>query len=240
MKLKDLLVKRMKSTNSEKMTELVEKRTQGEINTFTGMFGNYNMSDVEKANLKEFLEEFQDHTSNIKKDFQKLAQLTQEIKAINNQAALLHGERIKQAQAILKNYKEGAFTTWLIDTYGNRQTPYNLLQYYEFYLEMPKDLRPKIDTMPRQAIYALSSRNISTSKKAQFLKQFENQTKDELLQMIRDQFPLDRVDKRRQSLSKNVLSQLEKLVHTVQKSKIKFTSKQQAHMRKLLDELYRF
>jgi hypothetical protein len=137
----------------------------------------------------------------------------------------------------LKHYKEGAFTSWLIETYGNRQTPYNLLQYYEFYLEMPKELRPKIDTMPRQAIYALSSRNIPTIKKQSFLEQFDGQTKEELLQMIRDQFPIDRADKRRQNLNEVILSQLEKTLSLVKKSKSKWSQKQKARFYKLLEVL---
>jgi hypothetical protein len=236
-KLKDLLSQRMKATKSEKMTHLIEKRASGELSSFAGVFGQYKMSEVEKANLKELLEEFQNEDSHVEKDFQTLAIITQEVKAINNQAALLHGERIKQAQTILKHYKEGAFTSWLIETYGNRQTPYNLLQYYEFYLEMPKELRPKIDTMPRQAIYALSSRNIPTIKKQSFLEQFDGQTKEELLQMIRDQFPIDRADKRRQNLNEVILSQLEKTLSLVKKSKSKWSQKQKARFYKLLEVL---
>ena len=84
--------------------------------------------------------------------------LTCEVKAINNQAAILHGERIKKAHQILTPYKDGAFTAWLISTYGNRQTPYNLMQYYEFCEAMPKNLREQIEWMPRQAVYVLATR----------------------------------------------------------------------------------
>ena len=91
-------------------------------------------------------------------DLKALMAITSEVKAITNQAVILHGERIKRAQEILKKYRDGAFTAWLFATYGNRQTPYNFLQYYEFYTVMPQALHPKLDQMPRQAVYSLASR----------------------------------------------------------------------------------
>ena len=46
----------------------------------------------------------------------------------------------KERKTILKNYRDGAFSAWLIATYGNRQTPYNFLQYYELYITLPEHL----------------------------------------------------------------------------------------------------
>lgn len=45
--------------------------------------------------------------------------------------------------------------------YGNRQTPYNLMQYYEFCEAMPKHLRPQIELMPRQNVKRLTGQNHS-------------------------------------------------------------------------------
>ena len=102
-------------------------------------------------------------------DLNHLISLTSEVKAINNQAALLHGERIKKAHQILTRYRDGAFTAWLMAAYGNRQTPYNLMQYYEFCEAMPKQLASKIELMPRQAIYVFASREGEPRKKSKRL-----------------------------------------------------------------------
>lgn len=77
--------------------------------------------------------QFSSGEGNLTLDLAELSLITSEVKAINNQAAILHGERIKKAQTLLKSYQEGAFSAWLNATYGNRQTPYNLMQYYEFF-----------------------------------------------------------------------------------------------------------
>ena len=86
-------------------------------------------------------------------DLEFLTTITSEVKAINNQAIILHGERIKQCtRTFLTKYRDGAFSAWLISTYGNRQTPYNFLQYYEFYQSLNLELQKRMDDMPRQVV----------------------------------------------------------------------------------------
>jgi hypothetical protein len=80
--------------------------------------------------------------------------------------------------------------------YGNRQTPYNFLQYYEFYLAISKDLHPIVETLPRQVVYTLASRDGEIEKKETVVKEAPGKSKQELLTHIRNTFPLSRHDKR--------------------------------------------
>ena len=158
-KVNDLLFSRLKQKFS-KMTELAEVSSKGQLSSFSGVFKVHPLSEQEHDSLEELLKSYQGETEvSIERDLDVLSGLTSEIKAITNQAAILHGERIQKAQQIFKNYRDGAFSAWLLTTYGNRQTPYNFLQYYEFYLELPSNLIPKLDEIPRQAIYTLASRD---------------------------------------------------------------------------------
>ena len=77
----------------------------------------------------------------------------------------MHGERIKKAQEILKSYRDGAFTAWLLAAYGNRQTPYNFLQYYELYTALSPGLHSQLEAMPRHAVYVLASRSGELTQK---------------------------------------------------------------------------
>lgn len=180
-----------KGRQTSKITALAKQSATGNLTSFSGIFSVADLNDHEKGVLESILESYKSGHEDVGADLTSLISLTSEVKAINNQAAILHGERIKKAQAILKQYKEGAFSAWLIAAYGNRQTPYNFLQYYEFCEAMPKTLRPQIETMPRQAIYTLASREGSVSQKQKIIEDYKGQTKHELLILIRDVFPLD-------------------------------------------------
>jgi hypothetical protein len=222
---------------SGKMSSLAQKSTEGKLSSFSGIFGFAELSDGEKSNLKDLLERFSKEEQDILRDYQSLIHITSEIKAINNQAALLHGERIKQAQIILKSYQDGAFTAWLLNTYGNRQTPYNLLQYFEFYNAIPLNLRKVVESMPRQAIYTLSSREGSIDEKINIVKRFNGQSKRELLELIRELFPLSEHDKRRQNWGDTTTSTLEALLVNLRKFRPKFSSEQKKSLKQLLEKL---
>ncbi len=170
-------------------------------------------------------------------DHRSLIAITSEVKAISNQAALLHGERIKRAQTILKQYQEGAFSAWLMTTYGNRQTPYNFLQYFEFHRSMPKSLHPQIELMPRQAIYTLASRDGDYEEKRVIVENYEGQTKNELLELIRQTFPLPETDQRRQSPAEAVLGSLRRLHGLLGQRKRLLKEEEREEIRDMLDEL---
>ena len=178
------------------MEILAKKTSKGSFSSFNAVFGLSPLSTEEHTQLKELLVNFGNTTANVETDLQTLSILTQEVKAINHQAILLHGERIKKAQKLLKSYQEGAFSAWLIHTYGNRQTPYNFLQYYELHAHIPDPLHKKLEHMPKQVVYALASRKGDLNTKIQLIDNYSNQSKQELLNLIRKNFPLDISDQR--------------------------------------------
>jgi hypothetical protein len=213
MKFNDLLNLRFKpkEAQQQKVSALAERSNSGELSSFSGVFRVTGLNDQEKATLNEILQTYKSaEGQEIEGDFRVLSAITAEVKAITNQAVILHGERIKKAQELLKKYRDGAFTAWLFAIYGNRQTPYNFLQYYEFYVQLPPHLHPKLDQMPRQAIYTLASRAGSLEKKQEMVARYSGQAKQELLKIIRSEFPLGEDDKRTPRYSMNALSFLKR------------------------------
>lgn len=212
-KFNDLLNLRFRTKESQqpKMAALVERSNNGDLSSFSGVFRVTPLNEKEKADIETIFRNFRiDEFQDFEADQKALMTITSEVKAITNQAVILHGERIKRAQDILKKYKEGAFTAWLFTTYGNRQTPYNFLQYYEFYNIMPQTLHPQLDQIPRQVVYSLASRSGSLEKKEQIIKNYAGQSKQELLKLIRLEFPLPEDDKRLPHFTTNAISFLKK------------------------------
>jgi hypothetical protein len=238
--INELLTKRLKKaeTPSIKMAEMSRQSASGNLTSFAGVFSVSELSSHEKTLLEEILNAHASKNEDISKDLQSLISITSEVKAINNQAAILHGERIKKAQNLLKRYKDGAFTAWLIAAYGNRQTPYNLMQYYEFYDALPKTLRPQIESMPRQAIYTLASRDAPFDKKQLVVQNYKGETKSQLLIIIRDMFPLSSKDKRGQALADTAIQSLKKTLTTLQNKRLKLTKLQKTELTHLLNEIH--
>ena len=218
-KFNDLLNLRFKSKETQKMTALVERATNGDLSSFAGVFRIAALDAKEKADLENLLKNYRlNEVYDVDNDFKALSAITSEVKAITNQAVILHGERIKRAQEILKKYRDGAFTAWLFTTYGNRQTPYNFLQYYEFYTAMPATLHLKLDQMPRQVIYNLASRKGTLEKKEEIIRNYNGQPKQELLQLIRLEFPLDEEDKRHPNFASHTIAFLKRARETLKHS----------------------
>ncbi len=236
-KVNDLLFSRLKQKFS-KMTELAEVSSKGQLSSFSGVFKVHPLSDLEQTSLEDLLKSYQGETEvSIERDLHVLSGLTSEIKAISNQAAILHGERIKKAQDIFKNYRDGAFSAWLLTTYGNRQTPYNFLQYYEFYLSLPSNLIPKLDEMPRQAVYTLASRDAPLEKKKELLENYHGETKNEVLELIRQMFPLEENDGRREDLPLLASSMIQKLSRLLGQKRFKPTETEVASLKSELESL---
>lgn len=239
-KFNSLLNLRLKSKEpqKEKMQALAERSSKGNLSSFSGIFRVTGLNHKEKENLENLLKDFQeDKNYDIQKDLNELTTITSEVRAIMNQAIILHGERIKKAQTILKNYQEGAFTAWLIATYGNRQTPYNFLQYYEFYSSMPQELHQKIDGMPRQAIYTLASRSGELEKKEEVVKNYEGQSKEELLNLIRNIFPLADKDKRAVNHAAQAISLLKRTRAVLEQSSYQPTEREQKALKRLIEQV---
>lgn len=236
--LKALLNQRIKKAdNGSKMAEMAKQSATGNRSSFSGIFGSAELSNHEKAYLEAILQEYNQGDEDVSQDLEQLSFITSEVKAINNQAALLHGERIKKAHGIFTRYRDGAFTAWLIATYGNRQTPYNLMQYYEFYEAMPKELRPQLESMPRQAVYTLASRNGDLKAKMRIVADFNGESKAELLTLIRQLFPLDREDRRRSSLGENIINVLTKMCQHLEGDHEPISTSQKRAIKDLLDQI---
>jgi hypothetical protein len=238
-KFNTLLHLRLKSKESEKkVTALAERTSSGSLSSFSGVFKVAPLSEEETQSLSEIISQYQKQDYEFaEKDLQDLLAITSEVKAITNQAVLLHGERIKKAQDILKNYQDGAFSSWLIATYGNRQTPYNFLQYYELYLTLPKDLHDKLNDIPRQAIYTLASRSAPLEKKEEFIKGYEGQPKRILLSLIRKNFPIQEQDHRQPNLTKQVFVSLERLHDLIKHKKFSPSEEQKKEIEEELKEM---
>lgn len=237
--VKSILSKRFEkgAPKSTKMDLMASQTSKGALSSFAGVFKVHDLTEKEKQLLSELLKNYSNHLETLERDLEDLSAITSEVKAISNQAIILHGERIKKAHALLTQYKDGAFSSWLLATYGNRQTPYNFLQYYEFYISLSEELQKQIDLMPKQVIYSLASRDGSKEAKQKFILEFCGQTKQELLSHLRDVFPLEDHDKRRGKLSEQVILQLNKLISSCMKSSFKPTLEEKQEILKKLDQL---
>lgn len=235
-----LLSERLKKGNqSSKMAVMAKQSANGNLTSFSGVFSVSELSDGEKEFLESLLKEYALKEEHVDDDLPGLISITSEVKAINNQASILHGERIKKAHTILTRYRDGAFTAWMIAAYGNRQTPYNFMQYYEFYEAMPKPLRPQIELMPRQAVYTLASRDGSIEKKKKVVENYKGETKNELLSMIRELFPLASDDRRKQNIGESAILSLKRLRTLLDNKKTTLTRSQKQVLSDLLDEIRR-
>ena len=104
-KFNDLLHLRFKQkeTQQTKMTALVERSNNGDLSSFSGVFRVAQLNEKEKADIEMILRNFrQDESADYEVDLKALTAITSEVKAITNQAVILHGERIKRGQEILK------------------------------------------------------------------------------------------------------------------------------------------
>lgn len=228
-----------KGDQSSKMAIMARQSAEGNLSSFSGIFSLSELSMHEKDFLNNLLQEYALNKKDVTPDLQTLISITSEVKGINNQAALLHGERIKRAHGILAKYRDGAFTAWLIATYGNRQTPYNFLQYYEFYEALPKLLRTRIELMPRQAIYTLASREGNLEKKQKLIENYNGETKVELLRLIREVFPLEKKDKRAQNIGENTIQELSRLCKILADKRPILAEKQKAKIEELLKIIHK-
>lgn len=213
--IEELLQERMQKKETHKMKNLGERSGQGQLSTFGGLFPVSSLDAAEVEKLRLLLDVYAQEESQPERDLTTLLSITAEVKALNHQAALLHGERIQKVHTLLVGYREGAFTAWLIAVYGNRQTPYNLLRYYEFYQSFPKEQRAQFERVPRQAIYTLATREGTFERKQQFVMDYQNETKHALLTRIRSEFPLAAKDGRAEDAVGKLADSLETSMKTL-------------------------
>jgi hypothetical protein len=223
--------------HSQKMLEMAQRSAAGDLTSFAGVFTQAKLTDLQKETIESLLHGHTQGHGDIESDFQQLLSITGEIKAIDNQALLLHGERIAKAQKILIRYREGAFTAWLKIAYGNRQTPYNFLHYYQFHEAIAKDLRMQLALMPRQAVYTLASRDGPLQIKERLVATYAGESKNDLLKTIRHSFPLTDKDKRKRNSSLHILKALQNIHTELKEYRSKLTPTARREIQNLLEEI---
>ncbi len=234
-----MLLQRLKSSvaKSAKMDELAERSTSGSLSSFSGVFNVNPIEEKDLLPLQTLLEKHARNSSNLKHDLGILSTLTSEVKAIHSQSIILHGERIQKAQKLLLNYTDGAFSAWLIHTYGNRQTPYNFLQYFEFYQTLSPPLQVKMMELPKQAVYTLSSRQGDMQKKEEIILEYNGETKKQLLSTIQEAFPLSIEDKRKSKKAKNSIKLLREVKKVISHKDFKPSQSEKQEITTLLSGL---
>lgn len=218
-----------------KKPEVKAQVEESAVSIFSADLRSSKMDEKERSEIAHILEKYRLQQGVVDEDLRALIGITEQVRSITNQAAILHGERIKQAQTLLKRYKDGAFTSWLKATYGNRQTPYNFLQYFEFYTKTPETLHKQIEAMPRQAVYTLASRTGEQAKKEHLVRDYNGETKQEMISRIRSEFPLKESDKRREDVGEGVIKALNRLTEKL--SSTQLTEKQSKLISKQLTTL---
>jgi hypothetical protein len=100
-------------------------------------------------------------------------------------------------------------------------------------------LRGQIELMPRQAIYTLAARHGEIEKKQQFVKDYSGETKNELLEQIRELFPLEERDGRRRMAGIALLTGLKRLFQDLQRSAHEISLREKNNLLTLLEEMHR-
>lgn len=148
-----------------------------------------NLTAQEETQFKNLLYNTFRKETDVEKDSIELVSITQEIRNIQKQEVLLHGERISRAQKILTNYSRGAFSYWLEMTYGNRRTPYNFFYYYSLYQILPSsEEKNLLQKMPPKIIYIMGGKKIKDEEKIKFIKNHHKKSLKELEEIISENF----------------------------------------------------
>ena len=96
----------------------------------------------------------------------------------------------------LQGLDQGGFSKWLMATYGNRQTPYSMLRYYELYQNASVSHKALIESAPKKAVYLLASREGDLNKKMELLQNHGKSKQSDLVLLIQEIFPVSENDKR--------------------------------------------
>ena len=129
---------------NKKMSSLIDKTgksEQGFKQAFESQESESIVSGVWTEEFKSILRACAPAEADLEKDAKSLIEISDQLKSIQKQQAILHGERVLRAKNILEKYKAKAFSFWILITYGNRQTPYNFLYYYTFYSSLSHEIK---------------------------------------------------------------------------------------------------
>ncbi len=243
-KLESLLESRLSKSEEKpvKVRSLAERSNKGQLSGYSTLLGSSLISLEDKKLLQDLLSHYKKEESiSFTEDLEELSHLTQEVRSITQQSILLHGERIQKAQKLLSSYTDGAFSAWLITVYGNRQTPYNFLLYYQFYMMVEESLRFAIEEMPKQAVYTLAGRDAPLSEKIELIRAHKGMKKEALLEEIRRRFPLKTDDKRKgRSIGTILLQSLRKIKTALSMNIDELTEVEKKALKKEIREISNF
>ncbi|NGX59125.1 MAG: hypothetical protein KR126chlam3_00270 [Chlamydiae bacterium] len=190
-----------KSTQTVTFAEGFEERERSSKAAFRAEFISAPLSEEESSQIHLLLEtssqEGQFSSEKVDEDHHVLTEITTQIRAIEKQSVLLHGERIFKAQNVLKKYHDGTFSKWLNLAYGNRQTPYRMLQFYDLFSRLEKDEKELMSSMPKRAAYVLASRAGEIEKKVEIIKAHHDSPPNEIIKAVQEAFPLKESDRRK-------------------------------------------
>lgn len=227
----------------KKRKELVQS---GPINSFRTLFDYKHLPEEESREIEDLLWTHASHEivaeDQLLRDAEQLQHLTAEIRAISKQGIILLGERIHKAQLILKRYGDGqgAFTQWLVSTFGNRRSAYNMLSYYEFYQILPdQQLKDQLKAMPVQAVYSLASRQGDLDVKFDIVRSYKGQRQKDLLVLIQQRLPLRDADARRAKGDPVPVEGLEKVCQTLETLGAHLDTQHRERIQRVLDRLHR-
>lgn len=227
-----------RSSSSVAFSEGFEDRELEKKSSFRAEFTSAPLNEEETQKILKMLESGSSDSESMEGDQQTLTEITIQIRAIEKQSILLHGERISRAQIILKKYRDGTFSHWLQLAYGNRQTPYRMLQFYDLFMKLGKNEKELISSMPKRAAYALASRSGKIEKKIDIIKEHHDSPPDEIIQVVQEIFPLKKEDKRKSAKGIKDADLLKTVLPRIRKLKVrKNLEKVLALVEKMLSEL---
>lgn len=209
-------------------------------NPFNSMFDIRPIEDFEKDKIKEIIVNgnSKSEMGHLSSDAESLIKLTSEIKSIGRQAVLLIGERVSEARSILKDYRQGTFTKWLIATFGAKRSGYNALCYFDLYNNLPDGSRSKFKKLNPTTAYVLASRRGKIDVKAEIIEEAKNKSHEEIISVIQEKLPLPENDKRTRAPSiDNVLRRIRLEIETLERYKDLITEEHILTMTGFIDSI---
>lgn len=173
-----------------RMTRPSAPPISGAVNAFNSLFAVQDLSDQESRSIERILVEGYEPgrftEGEVDQDAVEIKRLTKELMAIKRQEMVLIGERIAQARAIFRKYKDRTFREWLDLTFGSFKTGYNYLSFYDLYLLVPDEIKARLKEMPAKAVYVLASKKVPVERKIAIVKDHAQETAQNLIQLIQE------------------------------------------------------
>lgn len=219
-----------------------------EVNAFTSVFGKSEIEERDSLSIEKLIVQ---HSvpgiiseSQSMQDVEEMKKLTAEIRSVGKQSLILIGERVFKVRDILKGYKEGSFTQWLINTFGCRRTGYNYLTYYEFYIQLPNaELKEGFKKFPQKFAYKLASRRGDIQIKCHIVRDYSTFPVDEIDKVIDEMLPAKPEERiRNRDIDDVVISQLLNSLKNLllkKKSLSEENFQKLSHCRSLIGEILR-